>query len=108
MQAHCLTPFHIFHTGNSWQGKGFLRHIKTEHHMWNYYFYYIYLKKKPLTQLTRIDAWVLKCSEKAHLSWFPFFAAICVDDDEDDEQQFREMMIEQRTALNTKLVIVFS
>jgi len=88
----------------NFKGNGFVHHIKKEHHMWNYFFYFVYLRKKPLTHHTRTDAWVYRCAEKADLSCFPLFAAMSVEDDEDADAQYRRTMLEQQAALDLKLV----
>jgi len=56
--------------GNSKTG-GFLHHIKIDHYMWNYVFFYAYLKQKDPSLDNGDENYVRKKWASYDLSWFP-------------------------------------
>lgn len=70
------------------QGKDFKRHVKKEHHIWNYLFYIYFLIKKDHTEYDGIESYVQKCLETEDIHWMPIKKALSVQDSlESDEQQ---------------------
>ena len=56
--------------GNSKSG-GFLHHTKIDHYMWNYVFFYAYLKQKNPAMDNGDEHYVRKKWATSDLSWFP-------------------------------------
>jgi len=68
------------------QGNGFEVHIRTEHYIWYYLYYIVYLKHKKVSEFTGIEQYVYEKIKLSDISWFPMNKALVIDvDDEDDE-----------------------
>ena len=52
--------------------RGFVKHIKEEHYMWNYLFYIAYLFEKDAEDYTGIESYVRAKVDKMDISWFPY------------------------------------
>ena len=50
---------------------GFQYHIKNDHYMWNYVYYYAYLQEKDPTEYTGIESYVKEKLDNFDISWFP-------------------------------------
>jgi hypothetical protein len=61
------------------QSGGFARHIGSEHNMWDYVFYLIYLQKKDSTEFTGAETYVEKQLLKDSIDWLPRKRAMCMD-----------------------------
>jgi hypothetical protein len=61
---------------------GFHRHITSEHNMWDYVFYLIYLEGKDETEYTGAETYVFKCLLKDSIDWMPRKRAMCMDHSE--------------------------
>jgi hypothetical protein len=72
--------------------KGFLRHISTEHNMWDYMFFIMFLENKDSTEFTGAETYVQTCLDKNDIKWVPKKRALCFDDDDDDEDSFEEVI----------------
>lgn len=55
---------------------GFGKHIKNEHHMWNYFFYISYIKDKEVTEYTGIESYIAEKIKNFDNSWFPINKAL--------------------------------
>merc|ERR1712224_287238 len=58
---------------------GFDAHIRTEHNMWNYMYYIVYLQRKESTEYSGIESYVADLIEEANTNWFPLHKALCLD-----------------------------
>jgi len=74
------------------QQKGFLRHIKEEHNMWDYMFFIMFLENKDSTEFTGAETYVQKCLDNNDIKWVPKKRALCLDDDDDDDDSFEEVI----------------
>lgn len=62
---------------------GFRRHIKQEHHMWNYLKFMIFLQNQDQDDDDGLELYVRQCIERKDVSWFPMGQAMCMLQDED-------------------------
>lgn len=70
-------------------GKGFLNHIKYNHHLWNYLHYLFLLKKKDPTEFNGIESYVASKLDDKIISWFPNKKALELNY-HDDEAEVKE------------------
>jgi len=58
---------------------GFDRHRDEDHNVWNYLFYFIYLKQKDANEFTAAEEWVNDLKEASDTSFFPIRKAITLE-----------------------------
>jgi len=68
------------------KANGFEPHIKRDHNMWQYLFYFLYLFQKSETEYTAQESYVHEMIEKESISFFPIQRAMVVPDENDTEQ----------------------
>ncbi|XP_074650375.1 inositol 1,4,5-trisphosphate-gated calcium channel ITPR3-like [Tubulanus polymorphus] len=68
-------------------GKGFQHHIRHEHNMWAYIFFFIHLADTKPTDYTALELYVYKLLEKENYDFFPLNRALCLTDMENDQQE---------------------
>lgn len=56
---------------NDEAGMGFTEHIRYEHYMWNYIYYYAYLKHKDPNDYNGNESYVNEKIEIKDISWMP-------------------------------------
>ncbi|KAI8488683.1 hypothetical protein Bbelb_337120, partial [Branchiostoma belcheri] len=64
-------------------GKGFRRHVKNEHNMWSYLFFFIHLDETNETQYTAIEFHVAKLMKNEAYEFFPVNRALSLDNKKD-------------------------
>ncbi|CAH1239566.1 ITPR1 [Branchiostoma lanceolatum] len=64
-------------------GKGFRRHVKNEHNMWSYLFFFIHLDETNETQYTAIEFHVAKLMQNEAYEFFPVNRALSLDNKKD-------------------------
>ncbi|KAL4462524.1 hypothetical protein ABPG74_000354 [Tetrahymena malaccensis] len=68
-------------------GKGFIKHIKFNHYMWNYIHFIQYLEWKDRSEYTGIESYVDDLLKQNDTSWMPFkMAREILEGDSDDEE----------------------
>jgi len=94
------------------QGNGFDYHTQTEHNIWYYLYFIVYLKTKVQSDLSGIEQYIYQKIIASDINWFPMSKAICLDavaftgDDEITVQvksltkKFDEMLKRQRRLEN--------
>jgi len=55
---------------------GFDNHIRNEHNMWHYLYFYVYLKLKPVSEYTASEYYVHKQNKKHKIDYFPVNRAV--------------------------------
>jgi hypothetical protein len=75
-------------------GTPFEIHIKSEHNMWMYLYYLVYLKTKDETEFTGLESYVAELLEEEDVSFYPMYKALCLGTDEEDEDPFQVEMKE--------------
>ncbi|XP_065833160.1 inositol 1,4,5-trisphosphate-gated calcium channel ITPR1-like isoform X3 [Oscarella lobularis] len=65
------------------KGKGFEYHVKKEHNMWAYFFFFIHLSEKLPNDYTSIERYVAQKLEKNEIDFFPLSKAMSLNDEED-------------------------
>ncbi|XP_070538210.1 inositol 1,4,5-trisphosphate-gated calcium channel ITPR3-like [Ptychodera flava] len=65
-------------------GKGFRHHVKFEHNMWSYLFFFIHLDDTRSNDYTAIELYVSRLRENHRFSYFPMNRALCLADEDDD------------------------
>jgi len=58
---------------------GFVRHTKTDHNIWSYLYYVIYLKERDPNECTGVESDVLKKIESEDVTWMPLGQALAVN-----------------------------
>ena len=66
------------------QANGFEHHIKKDHCMWHYLYFFIYLSRKPESDYTGQETFVSKMLAEENLDFFPVNRAIVIDGEDDD------------------------
>ena len=64
---------------------GFAKHIRTEHNMWNYLYFFIYLWEQDKDDDDGLEQYVRRCLDANDISWFPVGRALCLNVDESDD-----------------------
>jgi len=71
--------------------KGFKYHIKTEHNMWNYLFFILYIWEQDKDDDDGLEQYVRRCIDANDISWVPTNKAMCLNlVTEDKEGETRE------------------
>ena len=104
-------------------GNGFKQHIKVEHHMWNYLYFFCYLNQKEATEYDAIEQFVATKLFTTSYDFFPTNKALCLkkydkDNDNDDEVEAQmvsgldkllrrsELMLGEFKLLSTRMSVV--
>lgn len=66
---------------------GFKHHINTEHNMWDYIFFLVYLINKEPTEFTGVESYVVDQVQQGSISFFPVGKAIALWDRHALEQE---------------------
>lgn len=66
---------------------GFFKHIRTEHNMWNYLYFFIYLWEQDKDDDDGMEQFVRRCLDKNDIAWFPIGRALCLNQESRDEIQ---------------------
>jgi hypothetical protein len=69
----------------------FDEHIKTEHNMWHYLYFFILLKVKNKTEFTGPESYVYNCVQTKSLNWFPKMKAMSLDNFGDDRSEDNDL-----------------
>ena len=64
---------------------GFMKHIRRDHNMWNYLYFFIYLWEQDKDDDDGLELYVRKCIEDNDISWFPIGRALVLNQDDGDE-----------------------
>jgi len=65
-------------------GTGFDYHVKKEHNMWAYLFYFIHLDETRKNDYTALDLYVYRLLSKENYEFFPINRALVLDDEGDE------------------------
>merc|ERR1711865_1340859 len=68
-------------------GSGFQQHISTEHNMWKYVFYLVYLDQKDATEFTGLETYVNGLVEDENMDFYPIDQALCMDDGKEEVEE---------------------
>jgi hypothetical protein len=66
--------------------RGFKMHVASEHNMWDYLFFLVYLRHKPITEYTGAESFLAKCIEEENIEWVPMNKAITLGEREDEQR----------------------
>lgn len=83
---------------------GFKNHYKKEHNMWNYVYYYAYLKFKDVNDHTWTETFVNTKIEDFDLDWLPIkraFSIVNENESELEKQQLIKEISEKMTTIET-------
>ncbi|CAK81773.1 unnamed protein product (macronuclear) [Paramecium tetraurelia] len=72
-------------------GMGFQEHIELEHYMWNYIYYYAYLKHKDENDYNGNESYIKSKIDIKDISWMPIKRARFAEEDMDDQQKGNEI-----------------
>ncbi|CAD8153241.1 unnamed protein product [Paramecium pentaurelia] len=72
-------------------GVGFQEHIEQEHYMWNYIYYYAYLKHKDENDYNGNESYIKEKIDMKDISWMPIKRARFAEEDMDDQQKGNEI-----------------
>lgn len=75
-------------------GKDFKQHVTQDHHMWNYLYYFYFLRKKDQTEYDGIESYVFECLRNESLEWMPINKALNVEGTGASEEELLEASID--------------
>uniref|UniRef100_A0A1I8ICM1 Ion_trans domain-containing protein n=1 Tax=Macrostomum lignano TaxID=282301 RepID=A0A1I8ICM1_9PLAT len=65
---------------------GFEKHVKSEHNLWSYLFYILYLEEKSRNEFTTIERYVWKLYQKKRTDYFPLYTSLTIKQEDEDAQ----------------------
>jgi 5-bromo-4-chloroindolyl phosphate hydrolysis protein len=80
--------------------KGFQHHIRTEHNMWDYMRFMLYLQHKDRTEFTGAESYVFKMVEEGNLEWIPFNKTLLLEHTHTATASIQEQLQETMQRLN--------
>ncbi|KAL4234550.1 hypothetical protein ACF0H5_006191 [Mactra antiquata] len=84
-------------------GKGFDFHVRNEHNMWSYVFFFIHLNDMKTSDYTAIELYVSKCLEQENYDFFPMNRALCLSSvDIDSTESKIDDLLNQVTSIAQK------
>jgi len=87
-------------------GTPFAQHIKTEHNMWEYLYYVVYLKQKDETEYSGIETYVADKLEEDDTTFYPTEKAMCLDEDEEEVDEWKEDVKERFDKLTSEFALL--
>ena len=84
------------------RGTGWNNHIQTEHNMWAYLAFIIYIRKKPITECDGIEKYVKKKLEQNDINFFPS-SALCLIDEKEKTEDSKEIILINLKAVEKQL-----
>jgi len=82
-------------------------HIKNEHNLWHYLYFFIYLKLKKKDEYTAIEEYVSKRLEKKKSDFFPFLKAISLEDDDEDDDDVEKKVDNLEKKIDARFAGLF-
>jgi len=82
---------------------GFDKHVKSQHHLWNYIYYMAHLQLKASTEYNAVECSVTEKLRRFDTSWLPFHKALALEKVEETKHQDSDN-IEQIRALEQQLL----
>jgi len=67
--------------------KGFVKHTKEEHNMWDYLFFLVYLDNKDSTEYTGAETYVNECVQNEDIAWIPTRRAMALEFDNSADEE---------------------
>jgi len=61
------------------QASGFKHHIKNDHNLWNYLYFFMYLDSKDDTEYSFMEDYIADKRQQANNDYFPIGKAICLE-----------------------------
>ncbi|XP_053402419.1 inositol 1,4,5-trisphosphate receptor type 1-like isoform X7 [Mercenaria mercenaria] len=84
-------------------GKGFDFHVRNEHNMWSYVFFFIHLNDMKTSDYTAIELYVSKLLDQENYDFFPMNRALCLSSiDIDSTESKIDDLLHQVTAIAQK------
>ncbi|EDV25315.1 uncharacterized protein TRIADDRAFT_55241 [Trichoplax adhaerens] len=81
-------------------GKGFYHHVKHEHNMWDYLYFFIHLDDVRKNDYTYIELYVHELMEKDQLEFFPLNQALTLQDfNTSQEQKLEDLALKVETLI---------
>jgi len=85
---------------------GFDAHIRTEHNMWGYMYYIVYLARKDTTEYTGIESTVAAMIAEENIAWFPLHKAICLDKKDAGELDTQQVLLQEVGTLKNEMAML--
>jgi hypothetical protein len=83
------------------EGITFIDHIKNDHYMWNYVFFFIYLFKKRRTEFTGTEQYIYDLAVDNDTSFFPILRSLTLEESDLAKQKKEKMKL---PPIDTKLL----
>jgi hypothetical protein len=80
-------------------GNTFAYHTQSEHNMWNYAFYMMYVLKKTQTELTSIESYVKDMLKTNNILWFPQKNSVSIKKEEEPVDSMTKEIEELKLAV---------
>ncbi|XP_077987360.1 inositol 1,4,5-trisphosphate-gated calcium channel ITPR1-like [Glandiceps talaboti] len=74
-------------------GKGFRHHVKFEHNMWAYLFFFIHLDDTRLNDYTAIELYVHRYLKEENYDFFPLNRALCLSNEDEEYDTKIDMLM---------------
>jgi len=84
----------------------FEEHLNSDHNVWNYIFYKMYIDQKKETELTGVETYLKDLMVQQKISYFPISKAMALQEEEDGEGELDELK-EKVDNLEVKLTELF-
>jgi len=81
-------------------------HIKNEHNLWQYLYFFIYLDLKKKDEYTAIEEYVSKRLAKKKSDFFPLGKSIALQDEDEDEDDIQKKLDNIEKKFNSKFDIL--
>ncbi|XP_033730119.1 LOW QUALITY PROTEIN: inositol 1,4,5-trisphosphate receptor type 2-like [Pecten maximus] len=85
------------------QGKGFEKHVKSEHNQWAYLFFFIHLDETRPNDYSALELHVYNMLDLNRFEFFPLNRALCLQSDKYDTDEMIEQLQISIKALDMKL-----
>lgn len=91
--------------------KNFIKHCESEHNMWNYVYFIIYIKNKHLKDCNGIEYYLKRTFEKGGLEWSPNGCCMALDIKEKEKnvdmaEKMEEILEELKKNRNTEEILL--
>ncbi|KAK2143236.1 hypothetical protein LSH36_861g02064 [Paralvinella palmiformis] len=85
------------------EGDGFAKHVKEEHYLWSYLFFFIHLDETRPNDYTALELYVSRLLEKEDYGFFPINRALSLQHEEDSSEIQLQMLMTQVSYLVNKM-----
>jgi hypothetical protein len=78
--------------------RGFTAHIRSEHNMWNYLYFIIYIWEQDKDDDDGLEQFVRRSIDSNDISWLPTNKAMCLSESEDNDEEITRKLFQRDVA----------